>query len=160
MAVGYSISSAYTLVRDKSKVNFSYRDNLWRGSDLLATGVASFGHASGIHYQNLAEWGQYLAELEAGRLPLWRGMRPTAHQLLVRELILQLKTGRLDAEYFRDKFQTEILEHWADVWHQYVAEGLVAINGDAITLTRAGLLRADSLLPAFFEPEHQGVRYT
>lgn len=160
MAVGYSISSAYTLVRDKSKVNFSYRDNLWRGSDLLATGVASFGHASGIHYQNLAEWGQYLAELEAGRLPLWRGMRPSAHQLLVRELILQLKTGRLDAEYFRDKFQTEILEHWADVWHQYVAEGLVAINGDAITLTRAGLLRADSLLPAFFEPEHQGVRYT
>ena len=48
LAAGYSISSAYTLVRDKNKVNFSYRDNLWRGSDLLATGVASFGSFSGV----------------------------------------------------------------------------------------------------------------
>src|SRR5262245_28994952 len=53
-AAGYSVSSAYTLVKDRSKVNFSYRDNLWRGSDLLATGVASFGHISGVHYQNLS----------------------------------------------------------------------------------------------------------
>ena len=29
-----------------------------------------------------------------------------------------------------------------------------------IRLTRDGLLRVDALLPAFFEPEHQGVRYT
>ncbi len=56
LAAGYHVSSGYTLVRDKSKVNFSYRDNLWHGSDLLATGVASFGHVSGVHYQNLAEW--------------------------------------------------------------------------------------------------------
>ena len=52
MAAGYSISSAYTLVKDPAKVNFSYRDTLWQGSDLLATGVASFGHISGAHYQN------------------------------------------------------------------------------------------------------------
>ncbi len=57
-------SAAYTLVKNKQKVNFSYRDNLWRGSDLLATGVASFGHASGVHYQNLAEWGPYLESLK------------------------------------------------------------------------------------------------
>src|SRR5690606_27175152 len=36
-AAGYSVSSAYTMVKDPRKVNFSYRDNLWRGSDLLAT---------------------------------------------------------------------------------------------------------------------------
>ncbi len=69
-AAGYSISSAYTLVKDKHKVNFSYRDNLWRGSDLLATGVASFGHTSGVHYQNLAEWPQYVGSLDRGELPL------------------------------------------------------------------------------------------
>jgi oxygen-independent coproporphyrinogen III oxidase len=34
------------------------------------------------------------------------------------------------------------------------------VDGDRIALTREGLLRADGLLPAFFEPEHQGVRYT
>ncbi len=159
-AVGYSVSSAYTMVKDKSKVNFSYRDNLWRGSDLLATGVASFGHVSGVHYQNQPEWETYLSSLEAGRLPLYRGMRSTPHQLLVREMILQLKTGRIDAAYFRRKFGVEILDEWRDAWSEHVAEGHVEIEGDSIGVTRAGLLRVDGLLPAFFEPEHQGVRYT
>ena len=159
-AAGYSVSSAYTLVKDKQKVNFSYRDNLWRGSDLLATGVASFGHVSGMHYQNLPDWAEYIGALARGELPLSRGMRPTRHQLLVREMILQLKTGQIDAGYFRAKFGAEILDDWSDVWQQYQEEGFVELDGDRISLTRAGLLRADGLLPAFFEPEHQGVRYT
>jgi len=160
LAAGYAVSSAYTLVKNKHKVNFSYRDNLWRGSDLLATGVASFGHASGVHYQNLAEWETYLGALKEGRLPLARGMEPTPHQLLVRELILQLKTGALDAGYFRAKFGVEIADDWREVWQEYAAEGYLSVEGDKITLTREGLLRADGLLPAFFEPEHRGVRYT
>jgi oxygen-independent coproporphyrinogen-3 oxidase len=159
-AAGYAVSSAYTLVRDKGRVNFSYRDNLWRGSDLLATGVASFGHVSGVHYQNLPEWGDYLAAVGEGRLPLWRGLRPTPHQLLVRELILQLKTGRIDGGYFRRKFGVDVLAEWADVWRRYQREGWLQVTGDEVTVSRAGLLRVDSLLPAFFEPQHQGVRYT
>jgi len=27
-------------------------------------------------------------------------------------------------------------------------------------VTRQGLLRVDTLLPRFFEPEHRGIRYT
>jgi oxygen-independent coproporphyrinogen III oxidase len=159
-AVGYSVSSAYTMVRDKSKVNFSYRDNLWRGSDLLATGVASFGHASGVHYQNQPDWPGYLGMLEQNELPLYRGLKPTPHQLLVREMILQLKTGRLDAAYFRKKFGVEILEDWHDEFLSHQADGYLTLSGDQVDLTREGLLRVDSLLPAFFEPEHRSVRYT
>lgn len=157
---GYAVSSAYTLVRDKNRVNFSYRDNLWRGSDLLATGVASFGHLSGVHYQNKPDWSEYTGMLERGELPLSRAMRPSPHQLLVREVILQLKTGRIDVGYFREKFGVNILDEWREVWEQYSEEGFVETDDSLIRLTRAGLLRADALLPAFFEPEHQGVRYT
>jgi oxygen-independent coproporphyrinogen-3 oxidase len=160
-AHGYAVSSAYTMVKHRSKVSFSYRDNLWRGSDLLATGVASFGHVSGVHYQNHPDWGGYVTPLlEESRLPVARAMRPTPHQLLVREMILQLKTGRLSTAYFREKFGADILNEWRDVWRQYAEDGLLEIHGNDIRLTRQGLLRADSLLPAFFEPEHQGVRYT
>jgi len=158
---GYHVSSAYTLVKDPRKVNFSYRDNLWRGSDMLATGIASFGHVSGVHYQNMPEWDAYTGTLlEQGELPLGRAMRPTPHQRLIREMILQLKQGWLDAGYFRDKFSVEIVDQWRDVWNQYQQEEWCSIDGDRISLTREGLLRADGLLPAFFEPEHQGVRYT
>lgn len=159
-SAGYSVSSAYTMVKDSSKVNFSYRDNLWHGADLIATGIASFGHASGVHYQNLAELERYYEAINAGRLPLGRGFVPTPRQQLIRELILLLKRGYLDANYFREKFGVDVLREWADVWAGYEADGYVEREGDSVRLTRAGLLRADSLLPAFFEPEHRGVRYT
>lgn len=159
-AAGYSQSSAYTMIKDPTKVSFSYRDNLWKGSDLLATGIASFGHVSGVHYQNLPEWPQYLGELEAGRMPLGRAYRPTPHQALVRELILLLKRGYLEPAYFQDKFGVDIWAHYNHVWQNYVDEGWVVRSDERIELTTEGLLRADALLPAFFEPEHQGVRYT
>ncbi len=159
-AAGYGVSSGYTLVKDKHKINFSYRDNLWQGADLLATGVASFGHASGVHYQNQPDWAGYVGALDRGELPLSRGMRPTPHQRLVRELVLQLKTGRLEAGYFQRKFDVDILEHWRDVWHEYQEDGYLRVEDDRVLLTREGLLRVDALLPAFFEPEHRGVRYT
>ena len=158
---GYAVSSAYTLVRDPNRVNFSYRDNLWRGSDLLATGVASFGHVSGLHYQNKTEWHDYLACLENQELPLHRGLQPTPHQRLIRELILQLKRGYLERHYFQEKFAVDVLDAWRDVWEQYRQAGWLQTSDDEqIVLSREGLLRVDSLLPAFFEPEHQGLRYT
>ena len=160
-AVGYSVSSAYTMVKDPNKVNFSYRDNLWSGSDLLATGIASFGHVSGVHYQNLPEWNQYINTLlEEDRLPIGRALVPSQHQALIREMILQLKRGYLDAGRFRDKFGVEILDEWQEQWQGYLEDEMLTIDGDQIRLTRKGLLHADALLPAFFEPEHQGVRYT
>lgn len=161
-AAGYATSSAYTMVKSTCSVDFSYRDNLWQGSDLLATGIASFGHVSGVHYQNLAEWEQYCGRLERGELPLSRAIQLSEHQRLIRELVLQLKRGYLDIAYFLKKFGVDILETWKEVWADYEREDLVTIDSEhgKLRLTRSGLLQADSLLPAFFEPEFQGVRYT
>lgn len=157
---GYAISSAYTMVKNPEAVNFSYRDNLWRGSDLLATGIASFGFVSGVHYQNKPEWEDYCSTLENGELPLNRALRPTDHQRMVREMILQLKRGYLDAEYFQSSFGVDIFGHWREVWAEYEREGLATLSKGRAELTRDGLLRVDGLLPAFFEPEHRDVRYT
>ncbi|MDZ4659034.1 MAG: coproporphyrinogen-III oxidase family protein [Bythopirellula sp.] len=159
-AAGYSVSSAYTMVKNPAAVNFSYRDNLWRGSDLLATGIASFGHVSGVHYQNRAEWEDYCGTLEANQLPLGRGLRLTTRQRLIRELILQLKRGYLDAGYFQRKFETDVLAAWQEVWQEYEAAGYFIVQDNRVELTRQGLLRIDALLPAFFEPQFQDVRYT
>jgi oxygen-independent coproporphyrinogen-3 oxidase len=93
-------------------------------------------------------------------LPLYRGMKPTPHQLLVREMILQLKTGRLDTAYFQDKFGVGVLDHWRAEFQQHADDEYLTLSDREVKLTRKGLLRVDSLLPAFFEPEHRGVRYT
>ena len=158
---GYHVSSAYTVVKDPAKVNFSYRDNLWQGSDLLATGIASFGHVSGVHYQNKPAWKDYTGDLlEQNELPLGRAYRPTEHQLLVREMILLLKRGYLDTAYFKGKFDIDINDLFRDALKEHQTNGMLNVSPERIELTRNGLLQVDSLLPAFFEPEHQGIRYT
>ncbi len=157
---GYKQSSAYTMIKDPSKVSFSYRDNLWQGSDLLATGIASFGHLSGVHYQNVSAWDEYIESLVQRRLPLGRAYTPTEKQRMIRELILLLKRGYLDLEYFRRKFDVDVWQKYESVWQNYVQLNWAERHSDRITLTMDGLLRVDAMLPAFFEPQHQGVRYT
>jgi oxygen-independent coproporphyrinogen-3 oxidase len=159
-AAGYVISSGYTLVKPQRHAGFVYRDSLWHGADLVGTGVASFGHFQGVHYQNVDKWEQYIERLNAGELPINRALPVTDHQRLIREMILQLKTGKLDASYFRNKFGVEITDEFSDGFSSLVNEGVAEIGGDDIRLNRAGLLRVDTLLPRFFEPEFRSVRYT
>lgn len=151
LAAGYAISSGYTLVRDPQRVQFRYRDMLWEGSDLVALGVASFGHLSGLHYQNATHWDDYLGAVEAGRLPVARGLRPTHRELLIRETVLGLKRGRLDVSRLREKFGIDPLEEWAAEWRGLVESGDLERLLPEPVLTRQGLLRVDELLPRFFD---------
>src|SRR3954463_1562102 len=104
-SAGYVVSSGYTMVKASTHAGFVYRDSLWRGADLVATGVASFGHFQGVHYQNMDRWEDYIASLDRDELPIHRALPVSDHQRLIREMILLLKTGKLDAGYFRKKFE-------------------------------------------------------
>jgi oxygen-independent coproporphyrinogen-3 oxidase len=54
----------------------------------------------------------------------------------------------------------DILHEFANGFRQLEAGGDVTLQNGTIELTRQGLLHADRLLPVFFEPEYQQVRYT
>ncbi|HLJ10417.1 MAG TPA: coproporphyrinogen-III oxidase family protein [Planctomycetaceae bacterium] len=159
-AAGYHISSAQELVKNPQRDHFIYRDSVWRGADLLATGVASFGHLSGVHYQNVDQLEDYLSALELGQLPLGRALVPTPHQLLIREMTLQLKEGRISAKTFLEKFGVNVIDEFADAFRRQEAAGFLVVEADEVRLTRKGLLQVDTLLPEFFEPAHRAVRYT
>ena len=151
LAKGYAVSSGYTLVRDPARVHFRYRDMLWEGSDLVALGVASFGHLSGVHYQNATHWDDYLNAVEAGRLPIARGLVPSRRDLLLREVVLGLKRGGLDAGRLAAKYGIDPLVEWGAVWESLAADGWLEAVRPRPVLTRAGLLRVDALLHRFFE---------
>jgi len=157
---GYVVSSGYTLYKPCNHHGFVYRDALWHGADLIGMGVASFSHLSGVHYQNVDSWEGYVGALERGELPLARALPVTEEQRLIREMILQLKLGRIDAAYFRGKFGVEITQTFGEAFASLVEEGFVTLEGDDIRLTRDGLLRVDALLPRFFEPQFRRIRYT
>jgi oxygen-independent coproporphyrinogen-3 oxidase len=158
---GYHIGSAYTAVKDPAKTKFIYRDRLWQGADMAGLGVASFGHVNGVHVQNQDTWEAYSASLLRGELPLARAYRPTDDERMRRELVLQLKLGRLRPAYFAAKYDVDILQAFAPQFDSLRREGYLAEAGaDLVSLTRDGLLRVDSLLPRFFRPEHTNIRYT
>ena len=156
---GYEVSSAYTVVKNRD-CKFVYRDSLWQGADMFGTGVASFGHVKGVHVQNVDQWESYVAALDRDELPLGRALPVRPHQLLIREMILQLKRGRIDASYFRRKFGAEIMEVFRDGFSQLEANGFLTRVPDGVAMTRQGLLQVDRLLSAFFEPEYRNTRYT
>ncbi len=157
--VGYQLSSAYTMVKSP-ETRFVYRDSVWHGCDLLGTGVASFSHLHDIHFQNVDGWGEYLATLRDGDLPIGRAYRTSGREQLIRELILQLKLGEVDAGYFQTKFGVNILEKFSGPIQRLESQGFLIPTDSQIRLTRKGLLRVDSLLPEFYDPPHRGARYS
>ncbi|EDL61858.1 coproporphyrinogen-III oxidase family protein [Gimesia maris] len=159
-AKGYHLASGNELVKNPETDRFVYRDNLFRGNDIIATGVSSFGHMQGVHYQNLDRLEDYLETVEKGDLPINRALEPSEHQRLIREFILQLKEGRVLTQPFKDKFGVDLTEEFSEALENQQKAGYLTYDEAQVKLTRKGMLQADSLLTEYFEPEHRMVRYT
>jgi coproporphyrinogen III oxidase-like Fe-S oxidoreductase len=92
-------------------------------------------------------------------LPLLRALTLTPKQRLIRELILQLKTGAVEFEYFKNKFGVDLWKEFESVFESLRKDGFVERGLERIKLTRKGLLQVDHFLSEFFEPELKAVRY-
>lgn len=157
---GYTVGSAYTAVKDPSRTRFVYRDLLWAGADMLGLGVASFSHIQGTHFQNEHEFEPYCEKLRQETLPIYRALTPSRDECMIRELILQMKLGRVHQSYFRAKFGEEIERRFEPQWRELRDRGFLAVDDDTLRLNREGLLQVDKLLHGFFLPEHRAARYT
>jgi oxygen-independent coproporphyrinogen-3 oxidase len=156
---GYTVTSAYTAVKDPENTKFIYRDRLWAGADMVALGVASFGHLGGIHYQNQTHFDQYCETQEETTSAFRRALLTTEDERFVREFILQWKLGRVSPSYFSNKFDVDIHERFSEIFTDWKNAGdLYEKEGDLL-LTRDALLRIDSMLHRFFLPQHQYTKY-
>jgi oxygen-independent coproporphyrinogen-3 oxidase len=148
------------MVKDKAHTHFVYRDALWRGADMFGTGVASFGHLNGVHVQNVDTWEAYIAMLDKDELPLGRALPTSPRDRLIREMILQLKTGSLDVRYFQTKYGVDVREEFRTGFEQLQEAELLILSPSGVELTRHGLLQIDRHLPIFFDAQYRSARYT
>ena len=139
---GYEVTSATTVMKDRTKTRFVYREALWTGADMFGTGVASFGHVNGVHIQNVDTWEAYIGKLDAGEIPLGRAFPTTPRDRLIREIVLQLKTGSLDAGYFRTKFGVEITTEFAPAFAKLQRDGWLTVTGDRVETTPPGYCKS------------------
>jgi oxygen-independent coproporphyrinogen-3 oxidase len=156
---GYTLRSAYAAVRDPLRHRFLYQDMQYHGADLVGTGLASFSYVAGTHYQNIASLRAYNESLAADRLPYNRGYVLNEEEQAVREFVLQLKLGKVEASHFLHKFGINICERFSKPLKRFASEGLLSVDVDAVTLTRRGLLRVDRMLPEFYLSQHRNASY-
>jgi oxygen-independent coproporphyrinogen-3 oxidase len=152
---GYTVTSAYTAVRDPSRTRFLYRDLLWTGADMIGLGVASFSHVNGTHFQNEHDWEPYIETVRQGTLPIYRALTPNEEERMIREFILQMKLGHVQRNYFQQKFGVDLHQRFDLSLKQLEEEGLLEINPESVRLSRDGLLQVDRLLNQFFLPQHR-----
>src|ERR1043166_7941321 len=156
---GYEIAGTDIVATKKKTCRFIYRDALWHGGDMIGIGVSSFSHFGGVNFQNAHNFEEYVRILNQDRLPLLRAVSLTPKQRLIREMVLQLKTGSIDTGYFREKVGGDVWREFRPVYQQLEENRLLERQNGRIALTRRGILQVDHFLIDFFEPELRTVRY-
>jgi oxygen-independent coproporphyrinogen-3 oxidase len=159
LAHDYEIAGADIVATKKKTCRFIYRDALWHGGDMIGIGVSSFSHFGGVNFQNAHNFEEYVRILNEDRLPLLRAVSLTPKQRLIREMVLQLKTGAIDTNYFQKKYGVDVWQEFLPVYENLAAGELLGRENGSIQLTRRGLLEVDRFLIDFFEPELRTVRY-
>jgi oxygen-independent coproporphyrinogen-3 oxidase len=99
-AAGYTVRSAYAAVRDPVRHRFVYQDAQYHGADLLGIGASAFSYLAGTHHQNQTDFDAYVETVSNGEFPILRAHALSAEERLIREFVLQLKLGGVDASYF------------------------------------------------------------
>jgi len=112
--------------------------------DMLALGISAIGRIGPTYYQNLKTLEEYYAALDAGRLPVWRGLVLTKDDLVRRAVIQAL------ACHFRLAIESIELSYLVDFASYFSAEiedlrrlqedGLVELQPDWIVVTPKGRL--------------------
>lgn len=117
--------------------------------DMLALGISAIGKVGPAYYQNVKTLGEYYERLDAGSLPVVRGVELGADDLLRRRVIhalacnFRVSTNALGVDFAR-YFATELAE-----LKKLAHDGLVDITPEAIVVTPRGRLLVRSICMVF-----------
>ena len=137
----------------RGQLSRSFQGYSTRGGDLLGLGVSAIGQIGPTYYQNLKEIERYEEALEAGRLPVLRGLDLTADDLVRRAVIQALMC------HFRVSIESIELAHLVDFKRYFAAElaalkalaedGLVELDDEWIVVTPKGRLLVRAIAMPF-----------
>ncbi len=122
-------------------------------SDMLGIGVSAIGRVGPTYYQNRKVLDEYYAALDAGRLPVARGVILTSDDLLRRAVIqaltchFRLSIESIELAYLVD-FKKYFSEELKDL-KRLEAEGLVELQPDWIVVTAKGRLLVRAICMVF-----------
>ena len=141
----YEISN-FAIPGYESQHNLTY----WKNESYFGFGAGAHGYIDGIRYHNHGPIQQYLAPLRENSLPIIRQQQLSKQEQMEEEMILGLRTMvGVSQKHFADKFKTQLLDHYASVVSDLVADGLLLIDGDRIRLTPRGVFLGNEVFRSF-----------
>ena len=122
-------------------------------SDLVGLGVSAISHIGDSFSQNPRDLPSWQAALDAGRLPVFRGMRLDADDQLRADLIQQLMCqGEIPVAALERRHAIDFADYFADALEQLlplVEDGLVRIEEERIVVTSRGRLLLRNIAMCF-----------
>jgi oxygen-independent coproporphyrinogen-3 oxidase len=134
------------------KLSRGFQGYSTHSGDLIGLGLSSIGQLGPTYYQNVKELDRYYAALDAGRLPVLRGVELTPDDLARRAVIQALMCHfRVSIESIELSYLVDFNRHFAAEMHmlkKLADEGLVELQPDWIVVTPKGrlLVRAIAML--------------
>lgn len=121
-----------------------YVENTWRGQDLFAYGVSSFGKIGNINYQNSNNLPTYYEKINSNAMPIFRTFPLSYKDAIVKEILLcAARLASYKKSEFMEKFGFDYFELIPDTIDQLVDKGYLFANPEEVTLTNQGVLFSD-----------------
>jgi len=112
--------------------------------DLVAMGITSIGQVSNSYSQNVKDLETYYQQIDAGKLPVYRGVELTNDDILRREVISQLICHfELDFSDIESQFNINFHEYFATELAslaQFHEDGLINLSNQSIDVLPKGRL--------------------
>jgi oxygen-independent coproporphyrinogen-3 oxidase len=115
----------------------------WLGNDSCAAGVSAYGSIGRWNYQNMNDIPGYVATVDKGVLPAFRGYNCTTFDLMVREAVLGIKLVHLDYVRFRDRHGVDLLKTCDRELSELLVAGFITVDDRNVSLTDHGVLYGD-----------------
>jgi oxygen-independent coproporphyrinogen-3 oxidase len=123
--------------------------------DMIGLGASSIGRVGDCYAQNLKTIPGWTAAVEAGDLPIWRGVTLSTEDRLRRSIIESIMChGELRYGDFEHRFGIDFPEHFASelqVIEQQTKDGLLESNESGFTVTPAGRVLLRNVAMVFDE---------
>ena len=123
-----------------------------RDCDLIGLGVSAIGNIANIYAQNAATTIEYEMALQAGKLPIRRGIVVDSDDRIRAEVIQHLMCyGRIDYSYFQQHFDTDFPSYFNSELTRLASlqrDGVVKLYRNRIQITATGrmLLRTVAMV--------------
>ncbi|MBN2886548.1 MAG: oxygen-independent coproporphyrinogen III oxidase [Chromatiaceae bacterium] len=121
--------------------------------DLIGIGVTSIGKIDNTYGQNRRELEEYYADIDAGRLPVFRGIELSRDDLIRRDVITQLICHfELDMAAMAAKWGIEFADYFAESLAKLRGmedDGLVSVDASHIRILARGRLLVRNICMAF-----------